>query len=73
MYYMPPMRVRKIGNSLGVLFPKEFVRAKRLRLNDEVIVEVQSAPSLESVRGALKHLGMTVDEMNDITNEGEID
>jgi antitoxin component of MazEF toxin-antitoxin module len=71
MLYMERLRVRRVGNSLGVLFPKELVARKDLRLDDDVLVEVEKPPSIESVIGALRYLGMTVDEMNDLTNEGE--
>jgi antitoxin component of MazEF toxin-antitoxin module len=73
MYYMPVFRVRRIGNSLGVLFPKDFIAERKLRLNDEVRVDVRVEGDFKSTAGALKHLGLTVDEMNDITNEGELD
>lgn len=71
MYYMPVLRVRRVGNSLGVLLPKSLIREKGLKVNDEVVVDVNLAPDIESVRGAIKHLGLTVDELNELTNEGE--
>ena len=71
MLYMERLRVRRVGNSLGVLFPKGLVARKNLRLDDDVFIEVEKPPSIDSVIGTLRYLGMTVDEMNDLTNEGE--
>jgi antitoxin component of MazEF toxin-antitoxin module len=46
--------VRKWGNSLGVVFPKEFVRESRLRTNEKVLVNVVREANLRRVFGALK-------------------
>ena len=37
---MPDLKVRKIGNSLGVIFPSELVKEKKLR-ESEIIEEIE--------------------------------
>lgn len=71
MYYMPVLRVRKVGNSLGVVFPRELVNAKGLRLDDDVIIEIDKAPTLASVLGSFTETDLSVDELNELANEGE--
>jgi antitoxin component of MazEF toxin-antitoxin module len=71
MYYMPVLRVRKVGNSLGVVFPRKYVAEKNLRPGDNVTLDLEKVQSFESTFGCLAYLGETVDEMNAATNEGE--
>jgi antitoxin component of MazEF toxin-antitoxin module len=54
-----------------VVLPKELVRKHKVQVDDEVTVDFDGAPTMESVRGSLAHLGLTVDEMNAQTNLGE--
>ena len=52
--YMPELKVRKIGNSLGVIFPKELVKEKRLKENERVFVSVAKKGDLSKLFGTLK-------------------
>lgn len=67
---MPRLRVRRIGGKLGVVFSKEFVAEAGLK-RGEMVQVVADVDGLESVRGSLTHLGLSVDEMNALTNEVE--
>ena len=51
---MSELKVRKVGNSLGVIFPKEFVREKRIRENEIVFVNVVKRGDLSKLFGSLK-------------------
>ncbi|MBI3190396.1 hypothetical protein HYZ41_01690 [archaeon] len=46
--------VKKLGNSLGVIFPREFVKKKRIRLKEKVFVEVVKEADITSVFDTLK-------------------
>ncbi len=51
---MPEMKVRKIGNSLGVIFPNELVKQKKLRENETVFISVAKKGDLSKIFGMLK-------------------
>lgn len=51
---MPELKVRKIGNSLGVIFPKEVVREKKLKENETVFVSITKKGDLSRLFGSLK-------------------
>lgn len=51
---MPDMKVRKIGNSLGVIFPSDFVKDRKLHENDNVFVNVVKKGDLSKLFGTLK-------------------
>ncbi len=51
---MPELKVRKIGNSLGVIFPSELVKEKRLRENEKVFVNVAKKGDMSKIFGSLK-------------------
>ncbi len=68
---MPILRLRRIGNSLGLLLPKELVDAKRLAVDVPVHVEVERAARLEDVAGRLRKYHLTVRDWVRSTHEGE--
>lgn len=47
-------KIRKIGNSLGIIFPKEFIERKNLKINDKVELLVIKRTNLKDVFGTLK-------------------
>ncbi|MEK6888415.1 MAG: hypothetical protein AABX14_05725 [Candidatus Aenigmatarchaeota archaeon] len=51
---MSELKVRKIGNSLGVIFPIEMVREKNLKVNERVFVNVAKKGDLSKLFGTLK-------------------
>ncbi len=71
MYYMPVLRVRRVGNSLGVVFPKDLVAEKELHLNDNITVEVRKAMTLEETFGSFTETDLSVEELLAIVDEGE--
>jgi putative addiction module antidote len=63
--------VRRIGNSFGIVLPKELVREKNLHEGDEVELKVEKANTVASVFGALKGHKLSADELNRLADEGE--
>jgi len=61
--------VRKWGNSLGVVFPKEFIGKSRLRANEKVLVDVVKEADLRRVFGTLK-AKESGQEFKDLVREG---
>ena len=46
--------LKKWGNSVGAIFPKEFVEKKGLKTNQKVMVEIVKEADLKDVFGSLK-------------------
>jgi antitoxin component of MazEF toxin-antitoxin module len=63
--------VRRTGNSLGVVLPRELVREKGLKEGDEVEVVVEKAKRIQEMWGALKGRGPSVRELHALSDEGE--
>lgn len=63
--------VRRIGNSLGVVIPKEEAERQGLHEGDEVDLDVRKARTLTDVWGALRGKLGRIDELNDLVDEGE--
>lgn len=63
--------VRRIGNSLGVIIPHEEARRQGLHEGDEVEIDVRKARTLADMRGALKGVRMSVDDLNDLVDGAE--
>lgn len=63
--------VRRIGNSLGVVIPKEEAERQGLHEGDEVDLDVRKARTLADVWGALRGRIGRIDELNDLVDEGE--
>ncbi|MBI2971555.1 MAG: hypothetical protein HYY37_04035 [Candidatus Aenigmarchaeota archaeon] len=51
---MPELTVRRIGNSLGILFPKDLVKEKKLKENEKVFVQVAKKGDVGKLFGSLK-------------------
>jgi antitoxin component of MazEF toxin-antitoxin module len=46
--------IKKIGNSLGVIFPRDFVKNKKIKKNEKVLIEVVKEADLRPLFGILK-------------------
>ncbi|MBI4895244.1 MAG: hypothetical protein HY831_01995 [Candidatus Aenigmarchaeota archaeon] len=51
---MQDMKIRKIGNSLGVIFPSDFVKERKLHENERVAVNVIKKGDLTKLFGSMK-------------------
>jgi len=67
---VPSLTVRRTGNSLGLPIPREIVRELGLQPGDEVMVQLERVPPLQSLAGRLKGR-ITADEFTRLCNEGE--
>ena len=65
-------KVRKWGNSLGVVLPKDFVKEQKLEEGDEVIVSRKKQVDLKPLFGLLKgsKIKMTAQEFKDEARKG---
>ena len=45
--------VKKWGNSVGVVFPKEFATKKHLKANQKILVEVVKEADIRNLHGSL--------------------
>ncbi len=61
--------VRKWGNSVGVILPKELVEREDLKENEKVLLEVVKEANLEGIFGSLKRK-MSGQEFKDMVKEG---
>ena len=61
--------LRKWGNSIGVVFPKEFVKERNLKPNQKIVVEVTRKADLRKIFGSLPRK-MTGQEFKDMVKEG---
>ena len=48
------VQVRKIGNSLGVLLPKEFVKKSHLKPKEKILIEIVKKADLSKFFGMIK-------------------
>ncbi len=61
--------VRKWGNSVGVILPKELVERESLKENEKVLLEVVKEANLEGIFGSLKRK-MSGQEFKNMVREG---
>lgn len=61
--------VKKWGNSMGVILPKELVEKEKLKENDKIVVEVVKKADLRDIFGSLK-LKMSGQEFKDLARKG---
>jgi len=63
--------IRKIGNSFGVIFPREFVNQGKLEENKKVIINIVKVGDLSDIFGSLKgKIKMSGQKMKDLAREG---
>ena len=65
------VKLRKWGNSIGVILPKELINKKNLKEDQTIIIEVVKKTDLSKVFGSLKHKKhISGQEFKDIAREG---
>ncbi len=67
---MSEMVVRKAGNSLAILLPRDLAKRLGIHVGDTVHVDLRRVPSVLDLAGSLKGQ-TTADELNKLSNEGE--
>lgn len=68
---MPVLRLRRVGNSLGLILPKDLLASKGLHEDDPVRVELERATRLDDVVGRLRRYRRSAPEWNEATREGD--
>jgi antitoxin component of MazEF toxin-antitoxin module len=66
---MPVVKVRRWGNSLGVVLPKELVESERIRENENVSIEVKKETSIKDLFGSVR-FRKTAQEIKDDARKG---
>ncbi len=61
--------VRRWGNSMGVILPKEVVEGGKLKENEKILIEVVKEADLSNLFGSLKRK-MSGQEFKDMVREG---
>ena len=59
-------KIRKWGNSFGVLVPKELLKKENFKVNEEVIIKVEKKKDISKVFGILRTERTTRDLMREI-------
>jgi len=63
--------VRRTGNSLGIVLPRDLVREKHLKAGDQVEVSLEKSRTVAEMWGVLKDRGVPLRKVLDAMNEGE--
>ncbi len=61
--------VKKWGNSMGIILPKELVKKEHLKENEKVIIEIVKEANLKKIFGSLKRK-ISGQEFKDLVREG---
>lgn len=48
------VKIKKIGNSLGIILPKEFIKSRKIRRDEKVLIEIVKEADLRPLFGLLK-------------------
>ena len=59
-------KIRKWGNSFGVLVPKELIEKENFKLDEEVVVRLEKKKDISGVFGILKTKRTTKDLIREI-------
>ncbi|MBS3066598.1 AbrB/MazE/SpoVT family DNA-binding domain-containing protein [Candidatus Pacearchaeota archaeon] len=57
--------LRKWGNSIGVVIPKEIIEKEKLREGEEVFIIIESKNDLKEVFGSLKDWKINTQKLKD--------
>ena len=63
-------KLKKWGNSMAIIVPNKIIEERRLKENDEIIVEVVKKADLSNVFGIIKKRKMSGQEFKDMVREG---
>ena len=64
------VKIKKWGNSFGIVLPMEFVEQKKLKENETISIEVVRKADLSDVFGMIKKRKMSGQEFKDMVREG---
>ena len=61
---------KKWGNSFGVILPRKLIETKRIKENDEIIIEVVKEADISSLFGTIKKSKLSGQKFKDLVKEG---
>ena len=61
--------IKKWGNSIGIVLPKELVQSKDLKPNDKVLIEIGKQADLSKIFGTLERK-MSGQDFKDMVRKG---
>jgi len=64
------VKVKRWGNSMGVILPKGLVDKQRLHEDDTIVIQVFKKADLRKLFGSLKHVKMSGQAFKDMVREG---
>lgn len=65
------VKVKKWGNSMGVILPKFVIEKEQIKENDEILIQVVKEADLSNEFGSLKRKkGLSGQKFKDIVREG---
>ena len=62
--------IKKWGNSMGVLLPKELVEKERLKENQKININIVKEVNLSDIFGMIKNRKMSGQKMKDLARQG---
>ncbi len=63
------VKVRRWGNSLGVILPKEFAEKEMLEENKKIIIKIVKEADLSDIFGLVKKRKMSGQKMKDLSRK----
>jgi len=63
-------KLKKWGNSMAIIVPNEIITERRLRENDEIIIEVFQKADISHVLGLIKKRKMSGQKFKDMVRKG---
>ncbi|MBI4918501.1 hypothetical protein HY837_01115 [archaeon] len=63
------VKIKKWGNSMGVILPKELVKEKKLKENQKILIQIVEKADLSDIFGSLK-FKKSAQELKDEAREG---
>ena len=64
------VKIRKWGNSFGVILPKDILDRKGLKEDDGIVIEIVKEVDLSHVFGSIKKRKLSGQEFKDLVKEG---
>ncbi len=58
-------RLRRWGNSIGIVIPSEFLREKNVREGEEVIIDIKKKEKMKKIFGSLKDWKINAQKLKD--------
>ena len=64
------VRLKRWGNSMAIIVPNKLIEERRLKENDEIVVEVVRKADISNTFGTIKKRKMSGQEFKDLVRKG---